>query len=471
MNKLQTKVVWSMEAPFTDLKGGVSLKNAEFDALRLIYSEEGSEKIAEFLQNATQKLHNDTKPPAILVDFSEVDRITVSAVGEHAEFVYDSIVKIGSADAKKADIRVTCQKWEKTFTPDATVYIGFGDLVLKILEVKAKSFKAKVVQGGTIKEGMDVYVEETRKNPTLFDLSKINVNLFKDTEIDYVILPGISNPREIALIRKKIELELKVAPWLILRVDNSQAYSNIQALLPHVDGIMISRRELALSLDPALVPIASKEMIHACHEKAKMVMIASDMLGSMRYNATPTRAEVSDVANAVIDGTDAVVLAEDLSLGPYAERSLSLCKHIIRDIEDQENIHINWYQKDFVATNEFDAVAFHAYKTAQRVKAKAIVCITKHGNTAVRLASFQVPIPIIAVTFSQRTHRRLSLVRGVTSLLLDTSPNLDEVLPIVSERLLKNDWLKAGDSIVFVTVSLSSIAYEASNLFTIQQLG
>lgn len=469
--KFQTKVVWSVEDPLIDLKSSKTLEKANFDAIRLIYTEEVSTKIGEFLRQSQEPFSEGRALPAILVDLSEVDRMTVSEVGEQAEFAYDSIIKVGFQDVKTADVRVECRQWEKKFTDDATVYFGFGDVVLKILEVKAKSCKAKVVQGGIVKVGMDVYVAETKEDPTLFDLGRIDADVFKNTDIDYVILPGVSTPREIALIRKKIEWKLNEGPWLILRVDNRQAFNNIQSLLPHVDGIMISRRELALSLDPAFVPIASKEMIQACHEKAKLVMIASDMLGSMRYNPTPTRAEVSDVANAVIDGSDAVVLAEDLALGPYGERALSLCKNIIQDIEEQENINVNWVQKDFVATNEFDAVAFHAYKTAQRVKAKAIVCITKQGSTALRLASFQVPIPIIAVTFSAKTHRRLSLVRGVSSLLLDTSPHLDEVLPVVKERLLKYDWLQAGDSIVFVTVSLSSVAYEASNLFSIQQLG
>ncbi len=134
-------------------------------------------------------------------------------------------------------------------------------------------------------------------------------------------------------------------------------------------------------------------------------------------------------------------------------------------------MQVNWTPRDRVIENEFEAVAYHAYKTAERVKAKAIVCITRNGNTALRLASFRIPFPIIAVTFTAQTQRRLSLVRGVNSLLLDINPALDEVLPVVKDKLGSYSWLKSGDSIVFITVTLSPVGREASNLLTVQKLG
>ena len=117
-----------------------------------------------------------------------------------------------------------------------------------------------------------------------------------------------------------------------------------------------------------------------------------------------------------------------------------------------------------------DAITFNAYKTAQGVGAKAIVCITKDGNTAIRLASFRVPVPVIAVTFSSETRDKLRVVRGVQTLYLDMEPNIDNVLPTVNDFLLKESWLKKGDNIIFVAVTLSSLSEEASNLFTIQKL-
>jgi pyruvate kinase len=117
-----------------------------------------------------------------------------------------------------------------------------------------------------------------------------------------------------------------------------------------------------------------------------------------------------------------------------------------------------------------DAIAYNAYLTAERVRAKAIVCVTKEGNTALRLASYRAPVPVIAVTFSDRVARKLSLARGVQSLVLRTDPNIGQVLPIVNDQLVRQSWLKPGDKIIFVSITLSSVSAKGSNLFTVQQL-
>jgi pyruvate kinase len=191
----------------------------------------------------------------------------------------------------------------------------------------------------------------------------------------------------------------------------------------------------------------------------------------MRRNVTPTRAEVSDVANAVIDGTDAVMLSEEVANGKYGAKAVEVMSRIITDIEARAtNVQLNWVKRAPKVANEMDAIAYHALRTAERIKAKAIVTITKAGNTARKLASFRAPVPIIAVTFSPAVMQRLSLVRGVECMLLDVAPNLDEVLPVVNDQLVRESWLKPGDQVIFVAISLSPVGRESSNLFTVQTL-
>ncbi len=464
----RTKVIWSLDRSFLNESHGRKVAGAGFDALRLLYSKGSGQAIASFLKGLKETSYTG-HAPAIMVDVSQYDQTTLGAVRISPELQYEQTVVLSSS-LNQGDFTIQCDNWEKTFVNDSLIYIGFGAVLLKTLSVGPTEVRAQVVQGGLVKEGMNIYVLDTLKEPTLFDLTGVDISIFKGMDVDYVILPGISTLRELGVIRKKLSMELQDDPWLICRVDNKRVCDNLAELLPHIDGVMISRRELALTLDPASIPMICKEIIQLCHEHAKLAIIESDMLSSMRYNATPTRAEVSDVANAVIDGTDAIVLAEDLALGPYAERSLKISRNIILDIENQEQVHLNWLRSDFQIANELDAVTYHAYKTAERVKAKAIVCITHQGNTALRLASYRVPTPIIAVTFSSKIQRRLSLVRGVNSIFLDISPALDDVLPVVREQLRKYRWLTMGDSIVFVTATLSSIGLEASNLLTVQKI-
>ena len=176
------------------------------------------------------------------------------------------------------------------------------------------------------------------------------------------------------------------------------------------------------------------------------------------------------MANAVIDGTDAVVLSEEVANGKYGSQAVAVTHRILQDIEAQQAVKPNWIKAAPPIQNEMDAVAASAYRTAERIKSKALVTITKAGNTALKLSSFRPPIPIIAVTFSPWVQRRLAVVRGVETILLDMDPNLDEVLPVVNDRLVRNSWLKAGDSIVFVAITLSPLSRESSNLLTIQTL-
>ncbi len=226
-----------------------------------------------------------------------------------------------------------------------------------------------------------------------------------------------------------------------------------------------------MQMDPALVPMLTKEIIQKCNDFAKMALVASEMLGSMRHNVTPTRAEVSDIANAVFDGADAVVLSEDLAYGRYAERGLTLAIKTIEDAELTANdLPLNWIKKNPDITNEIEAITYSAYRAAYRNQAKAIVCITKAGNTALHLASYGVRTPVIAVTMAPDVVRRLRLVRGVMGILLDEAPDIEQVFPIINNLMTRKTWLADGDRYVFVSVSLSSVGKEASNLFTVQTI-
>jgi pyruvate kinase len=361
--------------------------------------------------------------------------------------------------------------WDRLFKVDARVFIGSGNVVLRTVSVQKDRVELEVTQGGIVYPDMEVTVPDTKRDSERKQVAAKELDDLIKEGIDYLIIPGEWPPAQVEKFRK----ELTAAhgdgtPWLIGKVDSAGVYERLPEVLAHVDGVLISRRELALTVNPATVPMLTKEIIQVCNDQAKVVLTASEMLASMRRNITPTRAEVSDVANAVLDGTDAVVLSEEVANGQHGIKAVEVMHRIIGDIEERTNVTQNWVKHAPRVENEMDAVAYHALRTAERIKAKAIVTITKAGNTALKLASFRAPVPIIAVTFSEAVSRRLSLVRGVDALQLDVNPNLDEVLPLVNDQLIRGSWLKAGDPIIFVAITLSPLGRESSNLFTIQIL-
>ncbi len=246
---------------------------------------------------------------------------------------------------------------------------------------------------------------------------------------------------------------------------------SLEGVLDHVHGVVVARLDLALTTSATSIPMVSKQVMKLCNERAKTIITASEMLSSMQRNPTPTRAEVSDIANAVLDSTDAVMLSEDVASGKYGNYALDTMSAAIVDAEAQPRKYGGWdATMPEISDPQVDSISFAAYRSAERVGAKAIICLTKGGNTAFRLSSFRAPIPIIAVTFNKSTFRQLNLVRGVEAHLLEMDPTIDNVLPVVSEKLVTESWLKHGDKIVFVSISLSSLGTENSNLFTIQTL-
>lgn len=466
----KTKIIWSLEKSMLTGSHPDQVAEPNIDALRLVYTKDSLDSTLAFLKKIQTNRSANSRPLPIIVDVSSGPKVILTHI-RYDQLTYGEKIIISPNPQAAADLTIDGAAPLSTFFIEgALIYIGFGQAVLKTLKASEKEIEAEVLQGGQIHPGMDVHIPSTRREPTVADISHFDIKPFKSIGIDYVILPGMSRVKEISLVRKKIISETQENPWLIIKIDNKSVYEQLPELLQVVDGVLISRQELALYLDPALVPVVCKEIIQLCRAEAKLTIIASEMLASMRHSPTPTRAEVSDVANAVLDGTDAIVLSEEIALGKHSSRSLKLGKSIITDVEEQVIHSSTWQRKDLSLNNELDAITYHATKTAELVKAKAIVCITKAGNTALRLSSFHIPIPIFAVTYSKHVERRLMLVRGVSPILLDVKPDLDEVLPLVKKRLLKYDWLKSGDTIVFVTVSLSSISKEASNLLTVQRL-
>jgi pyruvate kinase len=478
----RTKIVWSFESRVLDDARAQQVLAEDVDALRLVLNRATADQLPRFidqLRSLYEKQRTESGVaralPSIMIDLQEGARASVTGLAAPKELAFEESVTIGETGSG-ATIEIHSRQWDGLFQDKAYVYGGYGNVVLRVKSVNGRKISADVVQGGTIYPDMDLHVPSTRRPPTLAEYKTPELDGLLKRGIDFLVLPSVESTADIVEFRKFIAKKTTdtngtATPWLVLRVDSVVVYEKLDELLEVVDGVLISRKDLALSMNPAQIPMVTKEIIQRCNDHAKFVLTASEMLGSMRRNVTPTRAEVSDIANAVIDGTDAVVLSEEVAHGKYASQALQFMRRTIADIESSKTAEEpNWVKLAPTVTTEMDAVSFAAYRTARRVQAKAIVCITKAGNTALKLASFRAPVPIIAVTFSPDVLRKLSVVRGVDGLVLGVDPKIDDVLPVVNDRLLRDSWLQSGDRIVFISVTLSSLGREASNLFTVQQL-
>lgn len=464
-NSRNTKVIWSFESEAINSGAIAEIGSEQVDAIRLVYDNLDNSKLKKFVTELKSKGHNTP----LMVDIAAKVRAHVSGLKEAKDFAYGETLTL-TPESGKGDICVDTENFDKLFHDDAVVFFGYGNALMRCEKIEKSKVTVKVIQGGTVYPKMEIHIPSTR------EVAKPDSKYIKELcdtfekEIDFIVLPPMSNPKDIKDLKEEISSQLNFRPWFLLKINSEQAYTKIEEHIDEVEGVFISRLEMALTIDAAMIPVVSKEMIQIANDRAKLVVVASEMLGSMRHNATPTRAEVSDVANAVHDGADAVVLSEEVAHGPYAERAAEVMDRIVIDAEERSRPSLNWEKQKPNIVNAMDAVSYGAYKSALKMNAKAIVCITESGNTAMRLSSFRGPFPIISVTFQEYTERRLSLIRGVQSLLLDKAPSIDDVLPMINDRLVRKSWLSAGDRIVFVSVTLSPIGKDSSNLFTIQRL-
>lgn len=469
-NSRRTNVVWSFESSCFNDGLIEAFKEEDVDAIRLVSETGDMSSVFKFVGKINQAFAKSDQQPPIVIDLLSQIRGFVIGLTEPREVAFGEKVIFGNS-ADKNTIKIRCHDFSTFFSKDATIYLGNGSVVLNPIELAKDQIICEVVQGGMIYPDMEIHVPKTRQQPSFQDIAKQDLEAVCASKVDFVVVPAFERVEDLEKLEEYLSGKMQSPPWLLLKVDSESVYENLAQLLPKVRGVLISRVEIAMTMDPARVPMVTKEIIQLCNDQAKIVLLASEILGSMRHNATPTRAEVSDIANAVLDGADGVVLSEDLPYGDYARRGLMLARKTVEEVESHESSQrLNWIKHKPAVTDELEAITYNAYRSAQRNKAKAIVCITKQGNTALLLSSFRSQIPVIAVTMSKEVLRRLKMVRGVWGLVLEDVPNINEILPIINDRLVNDGWLRLGDKIVFVSVTLSSIGSTASNLFTIQTL-
>jgi pyruvate kinase len=275
----------------------------------------------------------------------------------------------------------------------------------------------------------------------------------QDNQLDYIALSFITSTEQVEEVQK-LAAQMKINIPIIAKIEKGEALAVSDSIIAISDGVMVARGDLGLQINIEKVPLAQKKIIHEANHRGKPVITATEMLESMVKSPTPTRAEATDVANAVLDGTDAVMLSEETSIGQYP---LEAIKMMVKIILEAETVlpHDNVYNEphcDFLNAVD-DATARAACDIACQVNAKAIVALTAGGTTALRVAKHRPAQPILAVTFSEITMRRLNLVWG-TYPLVKASPNsLEEWEGVARAVTVEAGLAKTGDVIV-VTAGL-----------------
>jgi pyruvate kinase len=302
----------------------------------------------------------------------------------------------------------------------------------------------------------------------LTEKDRVDLEFGLSREVDYIALSFVRYPDDIRELRGIIEKKKKGIK-IIAKIEKMEALDNLEEIISLSDGIMVARGDLAVEIGQSLLPGKQKNIIKLCNAHGKPVITATQMLDSMVSHPRPTRAEVTDIANAVLDGTDAVMLSAETASGKYPVRCIETMDEIIREVERTD---VHYYQMNLAEgfLTVAEAIAESACLSAMKLKASAIVCLTTSGKTATLISRFRPRAKIVAVTHIIETLNRLELVWGIEGIPIEPYTDTDTVMKAIEQYLINYGICKAGDNVI-LTMGLPVMERGTTNSVRVYKIG
>jgi pyruvate kinase len=357
-----------------------------------------------------------------------------------------------------------------SFNWDFYEKIAIGDLVIidngkvrtQVVEKFNRQLRLKAISEGQIANGKGVNVPNKQLSvPTLSEKDKEIVRFARSCEVDYIALSFTRNVKDITNLKTEAG---DFKGGIIAKIENPEGISNFNEILKCSDGIMVARGDMGVELEPEKVPAIQKSIIKSCNQKGKLVITATEMLESMINQQLPTRAEVSDVANAILDGSDATMLSGETAVGKYPVESVAMMSRIATEAEKATYSHIE--EEGFANISE--TVSNAVQRICRTMPISKVVTLTRSGYTARMIARFKISQPIIAVTPDDRVKRQLELTFGVYPIKIDYQEQNDHILH-VANCLHSMKLINAEDTVLF-TAGFRTKAKHASNLIEIHKI-
>lgn len=494
---LGVKIVCTIGPASADAKILAQLIDAGMNVARINMSHGDHDVHAQNIQNIREIAQERNRPVAVLVDL-QGPKLRVGAMqpggvpllaGEELTLTTQEIVGIpGRVPIQNPEVPGSMQSHERILLDD-------GLLELEVIDATETTIQTRVIVGGILYDRKGMNLPHTKLViPSMTEKDYVDVEFALQQHADWIALSFVRTAADIHSLRKVVQgrTPLGRATPIISKIEKPEAVTNIEEIIQASDGLMVARGDLGIETSPEAVPMIQKMIIARCIETDKPVITATQMLDSMIRNPRPTRAEASDVANAVLDGSDALMLSGETAAGNYPVRSLQTMVKIAIEAErvhsrtkphyrpsqnavdgffgtvavDSETLERNSQSE---ALSVADAVSQATVDTAQNVDASAIIAPTVRGATAKKLARFRPSVPIIAVTPNHLVYRQLALFWGVHPLMGQRMNTIDEMLEDAVRIALRAGFVSQGD-VTVVTGGVVGGVPGATNLMTVRRI-
>ena len=452
---IKTKIVVTI-GPACSWPGAIAeLINSGADILRINFSHGNPDQHLEFLRAARSAakecdwsvaVMGDLCGPKIrLADFTEAPRMVKP--GEKLTFV-----RVADSD-EAAALTTTYPGLVDDVCVGHRLLINDGNIATEVESKTEESFTCICRSGGLIQPGQGVNLPDTAiSSGSLTEKDLADLDWAVENQLDFVALSFVRHSDDVVAARELLRA-VKSDIKLIAKIEKPQALDDLDAIIGQADGVLVARGDLGVEIDMARVPLVQKDIIHRCQAAGKAVIVATQMLSSMITSQIPTRAEVSDVANAIFDQADAVMLSGETAIGAHPSLAVQTIERIARvseEFQDTHNSAVPTLDLDLLPRSQA-ALARGVHRIATEARCALVVVWSQSGATAGLLSKTRIGVPIVALSSEAAVCRRMSLDYGVIPWRMDLPKDPGDLLPELDGLIQKNEWAKPGDNILVVT--------------------
>ncbi|MGD2085710.1 MAG: pyruvate kinase [Candidatus Aminicenantes bacterium] len=467
-NKLvKTKIVATIGPSSQDERVLLRMVKAGMSVVRLNFSH-GSHHLHREVIKKIRKISKDEDiPVAILQDLSG-PKIRLGQLPGPVELKKNQLIKLSINQTPEAHLYTDFKALVDIVKKNETILVDDGNIELLVKDVQPTYVMCRVKVPGIAKSRKGINLPETDITiPVFTEKDRRDLEFGLEQGVDLVAMSFVDSPRNIVPIKEMMEKFSREVP-VIAKIERPIALTNIERIMDVFDGIMVARGDLGVEVPPEEVPVIQKKLIHLANMKNKLVITATQMLESMIDNSRPTRAEASDVSNAILDGSDAVMLSGETAVGRYPVKAVQMMRRIAQTTESSQLYQYSNEQKkeDF---NHTEAIVRSAAEIAKDLKAKYIFVYSFSGDTALRLSKYRPHCPVFAFTSQKDVVIKMASYWGIFPYFIPLSPNTDEMIRQGEERLKSKKQVKPGELVI--TVSGMSPIQGTTNMLKISRFG
>lgn len=470
----KTKIVCTIGPASESVDTLVQLIESGMNVARLNFSHGDHEEHQARIQNIREASRKTGEMVAILLDTKGPEIRTGNLDKESIELVTGQqlILSMNEIAGDEKKISISYGGLVNDVKPGSMILLDDGLIELEVVEIGEDEIVTKVLNSGTLKSKKGVNVPNVSVDlPGITEKDANDIRFGIDQGIDFIAASFVRRASDVLEIRNLLEKKSAESIHIIPKIENQEGVENIDEILNVSDGLMVARGDLGVEIPAEQVPLVQKELIKKCNLNGKPVITATQMLDSMQRNPRPTRAEASDVANAIFDGSDAIMLSGETAAGDYPVEAVETM-HKIAEVAESALAYEDMFEHSTKAseTTITDAISQSVTHTALKLNVSAVITATESGHTARMIAKYRPKAPIVAVTNQEIVRRQLLLVWGVAPQLGSTATSTDEMLDIAVEEALHSGVVHHGDLVV-ITAGVPVGETGTTNLMKVHVVG